>query len=90
MEMVSLPCAMRALLSSRQMSESSEGSTSALRSSDPPATKRTMDSATSGVTSLPPGLTTASSACSPVMRASRMRFWVMEGMLAFRLSRCAR
>ncbi len=74
---------MRALLSSRQISESSEGSTSALRSSAPPATKRTIASATSSLTSAPPGLRTASSACAPVMRARRMRFCVIEGICAF-------
>ena len=43
--------------------------------------------ATPGV---PPGLTTALSACAPFMRASRIRFCVIEGMMPFTLSRCAR
>ncbi len=84
------PCAMRALFSSRQMRLSSDGSTSALRSSEPPATKRTIASATSSLTSFPPGFITASSACAPVIRASRIRFCVIEGMMPFTLSRCAR
>ena len=43
----------------------SDGSTSALGSSEPPAMKRTIDSATSSETSLPPGFSTAASACAP-------------------------
>ena len=46
--------------SSRQIRLSSDGSTSALASSAPPATKRTIAAATSSVTSLPPGRITAS------------------------------
>ena len=68
----------------------SDGSTSAFASSAPPATNRTIDSATSCETSRPPGLTTALSAWAPVMRASRMRFCVIEGIAPFTLSRCAR
>ena len=89
-EISARPFATRTLLSSRQTRLSSEGSTSALRSSAPPATKRTMASATSCETSFPPGFRTAASACSPVMRARRMRFWVMEGIVALSPSRCAR
>ena len=47
---------------------SSEGSTSALASSAPPATKRTIASATSCETRPLPGRITASSPCLPVMR----------------------
>jgi hypothetical protein len=53
---------MRALLSSRQIRLNSDGSTSALGSSEPPAMKRTIDSATSSDTSFPPGFSTADSA----------------------------
>ena len=81
---------MRVSLSSRQMRLSSEGSTSALASSAPPATKRTMASATSWDTRPLPGRSTASSACSPVIGASRRRFCVTLGICAFRLSSCAR
>ena len=69
---------------------SSDGSTSALRSSDPPAMKRTIASATSSETSLPPGFVTAASAWSPVIRAIRIRFCVMDGITPFTDSRCAR
>ena len=89
-EISSRPCAWRTVFSSRQIRLSSEGSTSALASSEPPATKRTIDSATSSDTRRPPGFTTAVSACAPVMRARRMRFCVMEGMIVFTPSRCAR
>ena len=84
------PCASRTVLSSRQTRLSSDGSTSAFASSAPPATNRTIDSATSCDTRRPPGCMTALSACAPVMRASRMRFCVIEGMMPFTLSRCAR
>ena len=59
----------------------SDGSTSALASSAPPATKRTIAAATSSVTSLLPGCNTAASACVPVIGASRRRFWVMLGIV---------
>ncbi len=72
------------------MSESSDGSTSAFASSEPPATKRTIAAATSSETSLPPGFSTAASACAPVIRASRIRFCVIEGIVPFSPSRCAR
>ncbi len=52
--------------------------------------KRTIDSATSCDTSLPPGFVTAASACWPFMRARRMRFCVIEGMTPFTPSRWAR
>ena len=81
---------MRALLSSRQIRDSSDGSTSAFGSSEPPAVKRTIAAATSSDTSLPPGFITACSACAPVIRASRIRFWVIEGISAFNPSRWAR
>ena len=52
--------------------------------------KRTIDSATSSETSLPPGFSTAASAWAPVIRARRIRFCVIEGMMPFTPSRCAR
>ena len=89
-EISAWPRVSRVLFSSRQIRLRSDGSTSARSSSVPPATKRTIDSATVSLTRCGAGERTAATACAPVMRARRMRFCVTDGICAFRPSRCAR